>query len=87
MNAPIRPAPALPLIVTEFSKNKRESFRVTLDRFKGTVVVDVRVFFKDGDAMRPTRSGISTSIKHLRALAHALNKTVEQAEEQGLIDG
>lgn len=80
-------APALPIIVAEIPKNTREIFRLTIDKFKGVTIVDMRVFVIDGDQKRPTRKGVATSIKNLRALAHALNRAVEQAEELGLIDG
>jgi hypothetical protein len=39
MNAPTRPAPALPLVVAEIAKNSREVFRIELGAFKGTTVV------------------------------------------------
>jgi Transcriptional Coactivator p15 (PC4) len=78
-------APALPLVVAEIEKNARERFRVTIDSFKGTNVIDLRTFFVDGENVRPTRSGLATSIRHLPALAKAMNDALDRARELGLV--
>lgn len=78
-------APVLPIVVAEFQKNERESFRITLDRFKGTAVIDVRVFYRAGDALRPSRSGLSTSVRHLPAIVDALQEALTRARDAGLL--
>lgn len=75
-----------PIIVAEFRKNAREVVRVSLDNFKGTQCVSVRLFFEAASGeMRPGRSGISMAIRHLPNLAGALADVLAKAQASGLI--
>jgi hypothetical protein len=76
----------LPVTVAEFRKNSRESVRVAIEDFKGTICVSVRVFYEaaDGD-MRPGRSGIGMAVKHLPSLADAISAALVTARARGLL--
>ena len=79
-------APTLPVIVAEIPKNQAEAFRVTLNSFKGSTVIDIRTFFRNGDELKPTRSGLSTSVRHLPALAAAMTEALARARSMGLVE-
>jgi len=80
-------APRLPLLIAEWRKNSRESVRVAIEEFKGTPCISVRVFFEaaPGD-IRPGRSGLSMSAKHLPQLAAALGAALAKARAMGIVD-
>jgi len=61
--------------------------RVALDIYNGKHTVNARVWYRDGGELKPGRSGITLSVKHLPALAEALAKAELYARDLGLIDG
>lgn len=81
------PRPAFPLVIAEWDRNSREVVRVALDQYQGRHTINVRVWFRadDGD-LRPGKSGMTLSVKHLPAMADALGKALERAIELGLIE-
>jgi hypothetical protein len=80
-------APSLPIIASKFSKNSREEVQVALSDYHGKTIVNVRVWFRgDDNEMRPGKSGLAMSVKHLPALAKALADALDQAREMGLVE-
>lgn len=79
----------LPIIVGVIGKNSREEVRVVLDTFKGTNLVDVRVFapFSAAGVMMPSRKGISVRVDLLRSLILALQDAESTATNLGWIEG
>jgi hypothetical protein len=85
-----KPPPAkLPVIVNQFFCNRRgEIVRVTIDQFEGVTVLDLRKHYTGSDGIsRPTRKGLTVTIKRLPDLAKAVNEAVAKARELGLIEG
>ena len=80
------PSTEFPLIVAAWDRNAREIVRVALDRYQGRHTIDVRTCFRDGDQVKPSRSGITLAVKNLPALADALGKALIAARELGLLD-
>jgi hypothetical protein len=78
---------ALPIIVTEFAKNSREIIRVTLDEFRGRPTIDVRVWYRDGDTLKPGRAGITVALAHLPSMAEGLQLALARAKVEGFLDG
>jgi hypothetical protein len=71
-------------IIDEWPRNARETIRVSLSEFNGTPTVDIRVWFNDGvSGMKPGRSGLTLSTKHLPKLAAALANALGEAQTQG----
>jgi hypothetical protein len=65
-----------PIVIATIQKNRRESVRVALSEYKGTNLVDLRVFApKAGEegATVPTPKGLSCNVIMLPALCRALN--------------
>lgn len=75
-----------PIIVAEWDRNKREVVRVALDHYNGRHTISVRVWYRDGDELRPSKSGITLGFKHLGPLASALNNACDLAVRLGMID-
>lgn len=74
------------VIVAEWPKNDRENVRVSLDEFNGHRIVSARLWFKGDDGnMRPGKTGLAIGVRHLPALAKALNQALVIATEQGLL--
>jgi hypothetical protein len=71
--------------VAEWRRNAREQVRVEIGYYLGVHTVNVRVWYWDGDQLKPSKTGINLTVKHLPALAHAMAKAMEKAIELGLI--
>ena len=75
-----------PLVVAEWNRNAREVVRVALDFYSGRYTVNARVWYHGDDGLRPGKTGITLSVKHLPALADALARAERRARELGLIE-
>src|ERR1051325_2425645 len=65
--------PRLPVVVGEWLRNRPDLLRVSLDRFNGREIVDIRTWFPDGEGgWRPSRSGITLSVMPFPILARTL---------------
>lgn len=80
------PRPAFPIVIAEWDRNSREVVRVALDQYNGRHTVNARVWYHSDDGLRPGKTGITLSVKHLPALADALAAAVERAKAIGLLD-
>ncbi len=59
-------------------KNKREEIRISRETFKGTDLVNVRVFFDAGEGeMRPGKQGVAFRTSLLPDVLDALTKASE----------
>ena len=76
-----------PILIAEWRKNARESVRVTLDQFNGIDLIAQRVFYEHAPGeTRPSRKGLSLSVKHLPQLLESLRLAEAKARELGLIE-
>ena len=75
--------------IAVIGKNRREEVRIVLDTFKGTQLIDMRVFaaFTSGNIMMPTKKGLSLRVEMLPDLIAALSQAQDKAEELGWIGG
>ncbi|MGE0701412.1 MAG: transcriptional coactivator p15/PC4 family protein [Hyphomicrobiaceae bacterium] len=80
------PGLQFPLVVAEWDRNAREVIRVALDQYNGHHTVNVRVWYRAGDVLKPGKTGITVGVKHLAALAQASGKALERAIELGLVE-
>jgi len=70
-------------LVYEFEKNSLETVRVSLKTYRGTHVIDVRVFFPVGGGdHKPTRKGLTISTTLLPQLARAVVALQEAIEQE-----
>ena len=74
-----------PVIIAEWERNKREVIRVALDQYNGRYTVNVRVWHRDGDQLKPGRTGLTLALKHLPKLASGLASALSRAKVLGLI--
>ncbi|CAN7693491.1 transcriptional coactivator p15/PC4 family protein [Rhizobium sp. LjRoot30] len=82
------PVAAYPLVIAEWERNSRETVRVAIDQYNGRHTVNARIWYRDGnDEMRPGKTGLTLSVKHLACLAEAMSKALEEARGLGLIEG
>ncbi len=75
-----------PRIISQWDRNKREVIRVELDHYNGRHIVGIRVWYRDGDDLKPSRTGLTVSVKHLAPLATALAVALNVAQDAGLLD-
>jgi hypothetical protein len=66
-------------IIASWPRNGRETIIVKLCEYQGRPICDVRTWFTAEDGLRPSRSGITLSVRHLPQLAEALAKAVQLA--------
>jgi hypothetical protein len=75
-----------PTIIAEWPLNSREHLRVSIEKFNGFDLINIRKWFKAEDGeLRPGRHGIAVQVKHLPHLAAALTKALALATERDLI--
>lgn len=79
-------APALPIVVAEWPRNAREIVRVTLDTFKGSPTINVRVWYRTPTGeLKPGNKGLTLGISHLPNLSKAFIAAERQANECELL--
>jgi len=66
-------------IIASWPRNGRETIIVKLGEYQGKPICDVRTWYRADDGLRPSRSGITLSTKHLGQLAEALARAAEIA--------
>jgi hypothetical protein len=74
-----------PIIIVEHQRNERELLRVSLDQYRGRNTIDIRVWFRSGDELKPGRKGLTMSVSHLPALAAGIAAALARAQAEGLI--
>jgi hypothetical protein len=79
--------PSFPIIVAEWDRNSREVIRVAVDLYNGRHTINARVWYRDGDDVKPSKSGLTLSVTHLAALAEAIGRALTHARDLGLIEG
>ena len=79
--------PTYPIVIAEWPRNSRELVRVSLDRYNNRQTIDIRAWWQDGEGnWRPSRGGLTLSVKHLPALAKGLTAALHRACSLGLVE-
>jgi hypothetical protein len=81
---------AQPITIAKFWRNRhrRETVVLRLREYEGSPLVDLRIFDTGNDGIsRPTKHGVSLSVKRLPALADAFASAYREAVRQGLLGG
>jgi hypothetical protein len=73
-------------VIAEWDRNAREVVRVALNQYNGRHTIDARTWYHDGATLKPGKSGIMLSLKHLPALADAISQALVRAQELGLLN-
>lgn len=69
--------------VFEFERNETEKVMVSMSKFRGNLLADLRIFFVNEDnEWRPTKKGVSIPADKLSELKEAVNKLVELAGKE-----
>lgn len=78
-----------PFIVAELVKNSRETLKVSLSRYHGHGLADVRTYapVTGVDLLCPTKKGVSIRVEMLDDLIAALGKAKAEAVALGWIGG
>lgn len=80
-------APALPVTVASFAKNRRERVIVRLNTYNGVPFVDIRLFSDDAGEVAPTKKGLAIRPALIVDLIAALQSAEAKAQELGMLDG
>jgi hypothetical protein len=68
-------------------RRRNEEIRVTLSRYEGRPIVDVRIFFVTSTGhMQPSKKGIALSVNRLPALFKSIEKAYGKAIDLQLIE-
>src|SRR4051812_14879703 len=69
-----------PVIIREWPKNVRQNLRVSLDEFQSRRVVDIRTWWwTEAGELRPGKSGLTVSTRHVRQLADGLAEAARRS--------
>jgi hypothetical protein len=83
-----KPALAEPVVIAKFWRNRQgEAVIVQLREYEVRIILDARVNFTDREGrLRPSKKGLSVSVRRLPELCRALAKAEQKARELGLLD-
>lgn len=72
-------------IIASFEKNSFEEVRISLTKFKGKELIDLRVYYRpeDGEEMRPTKKGITISLDKFSELKNAVLALEKALQKKG----
>jgi hypothetical protein len=74
-------------IIAEWPLNKRESARVSIEKYNGVWLINLRKWFEaENGEMRPGKQGIALGMRHLPQLAAAVNDALSIARQRGLVE-
>jgi hypothetical protein len=65
----------------DIDKNTQEIIRVQPTEFKGYQLVDIRVFYRDGEVLKPTKKGITFKREMLTEVINCLKAVQSEAEK------
>ncbi|MCS6985638.1 MAG: transcriptional coactivator p15/PC4 family protein [Leptospiraceae bacterium] len=69
-------------IIAEWDKNKVEKIRISLGKYKGKKLLDIRVWFlTEGNNYAPAKKGIALPVEQLPQLMEALAKVEEHLKK------
>jgi hypothetical protein len=75
-----------PGIIAEWILSRHERVRVSIERYKGAWLINVRKWFAaESGELRPSRHGIALGVKNLPRLAAALTEAAAAARRRELI--
>ena len=61
-------------VIAQIPKNSREVIRVVRDQYEGHELVHVRIWYSDGDELKPTKKGLAFRLGQLPQVIEALQK-------------
>jgi Transcriptional Coactivator p15 (PC4) len=72
--------------VAQFEKNSKEQVRVSIDDFRGTKIINMRVFYRSQSGeWLPGKQGIALQVDRFRDLADAVLRLGEALQQRGLL--
>ncbi len=72
--------------VAQFEKNSKEEVRVSIDDFRGTKLINIRVFYRSPSGeWLPGKQGVAMKVDCYRDLASAILQLGEALQEEGLL--
>jgi hypothetical protein len=75
-----------PITIAAWPRNSREIVRITLDRFKNSYTIGIRIWFRDANGIpKPGPKGLTLAVKHLPKLTYGLGDALERARVYGLV--
>lgn len=75
----------LPVLIAEWPRNGKDLIRVRLNAFNGRTTIELREWYPSDGAFKPGRAGITLSVEHVRTLADAFAKALQEAESRNLL--
>jgi hypothetical protein len=71
----------------EIERNSHEVLRMRIDEFNGRTVVDLRSWFRAADGeLKPGRTGLTLSVRHLEKLAEGFGEALRHARRAGMLN-
>jgi Transcriptional Coactivator p15 (PC4) len=75
-----------PILIAEWPLERGEIVRVSIKKYNGTLLIDVRKFFEKGNGeFNPSSKGIALGIKNLNRLSAAMADALAVARQRNLI--
>lgn len=72
--------------VAQFEKNSKEEVRVSIDDFRGSKIINIRVYYRSPSGeWLPGKQGIALKVDRYRDLASAILQLGEALQEEGLL--
>ncbi len=69
------------MLITEIQKNLKERLRVSIEEYRGSKFIDLRVYFEAEDGeWRPTKKGIALNHECIDSVIQALQEASNKLE-------
>jgi hypothetical protein len=65
-------------VIARMEKNSREEIRFSVQEYRGTDLIDIRVYLDNAGEYRPTKKGISVPMERFNEFIRCLNRVVEK---------
>ncbi|HEY1793337.1 MAG TPA: transcriptional coactivator p15/PC4 family protein [Opitutaceae bacterium] len=72
-------------VLARFEKNSKEEVRVSVDTFHGRQIINLRVFYRDGEEWKHGKQGIALSVDRFKDLADAVLQVGAYLKTHGIL--
>jgi Transcriptional Coactivator p15 (PC4) len=71
--------------IAQWQANKRDLLRISIDNYKGTLVLNIRLWFTKDGKLLPSGKGIAVNLRHLPRFSETVTEALAIARANDLI--
>jgi hypothetical protein len=78
-------APEEPKVIARFEKNSKEEVRLSVELFHGRRIINLRVYYREGEEWKPGRQGLALGVERYKDLADAVLQLGQHLKAGGML--